>query len=181
MKYNIEWLKSQSDLDYLFFWGHQPSRSGSIIKTCMSQWWPSVFTENGVIYKTAEQYMMAKKAQLFNDNEVFVKVLSKESPKDAKELGRQIKNFDASVWDKEKYTIVKQGNSLKFSQNAELTQFLLATKNKILAEASPVDLIWGIGLSEESKDAKNPDLWKGQNLLGFAIMEVRDELNRTQK
>lgn len=177
MKYSIDWVKSQTQIEYLFFWGHQPSRDGSIIKTCMSQWWNSPFMEDNIIYKTAEHYMMAQKAKLFNDSEVFDRIISKESPKDVKDLGRQIKNFDTDSWNANKYHIVKQGNYLKFSQNENLKHFLIQTKNKILVEASPVDAIWGIGLVEESPKAKNPIEWRGENLLGFALMEVRVELN----
>jgi ribA/ribD-fused uncharacterized protein len=177
MTYNIDWLKSQSQVDYLFFWGHQPSRDGSIIKTCMSQWWPSEFEEKTIIYKTAEHFMMAQKALLFNDAEIFEKIIVKESSKDVKDLGRQIQNFDAKIWDENKYQIVKQGNFLKFSQNDLLKQFLIQTKNKVLVEASPVDAIWGIGLAEDNPKAKNPTEWRGENLLGFALMEVRDIIN----
>lgn len=178
MTYNIDWLKSQSKVDYLFFWGHQPSRDGSIIKTCMSQWWASKFEEKPIIYKTAEHYMMAQKALLFNDIEAFERIISKDSPKNVKDLGRQIQHFDAEVWDKHKYQIVKQGNFLKFSQSESLKHFLIQTKSKILVEASPVDTIWGIGLTENSPKAMNPNDWRGENLLGFALMEVRDELNK---
>ncbi|WP_223833568.1 NADAR family protein [Pedobacter riviphilus] len=146
----------------------------------MSQWWPSPFVENDIIYQTAEHYMMAKKALLFNDHQVFEKILTKKSPKDVKDLGRQIRNFDAAKWNAHKYEIVKQGNLLKFSQNEDLKSFLLQTKNKVLAEASPVDAIWGIGLAEDHIDAINPKNWKGLNLLGFALMEVRDDISKKQ-
>jgi ribA/ribD-fused uncharacterized protein len=116
MKYSNEWLQTQNEIDFLFFWSHQKSRDGSIIKTCMSQWWPSEFKEQNHLYKTAEHYMMAHKAKLFNDIEVFEKILLKENPKDVKDLGRQIKNFNAETWDLHKYEIVKQGNFLKFSK-----------------------------------------------------------------
>jgi hypothetical protein len=144
----------------------------------MSQWWPSEFEEKTRVYKTAEHYMMAQKALLFNDVETFERIISKDSPKDVKDLGRQIQNFDAEVWDNNKYQIVKQGNFLKFSQNESLKHFLIQTKNKILVEASPVDTIWGIGLTEDSPKAMNPNDWRGENLLGFALMEVRDEINK---
>jgi len=176
MKYDINWLKGQKGLNYLFFWGHQPAKDGSIIKTCLSQWWPSEFKEDGIIYKTAEHYMMAAKARLFGDNEIAKKIAVKESPKDVKDLGRQIKNFDPVIWDANKYRIVKQGNYLKFSQNELLKQFLIKTASKVLVEASPVDIIWGIGLTEDNSKALDPSEWRGENLLGFALMEVRDEL-----
>ncbi|WP_025143094.1 NADAR family protein [Pedobacter jeongneungensis] len=179
MKYDINWLFKTIDgkeFDFLMFWGHQRSKDGSIIKTCMSQWWPSSIVENNITYQTAEHYMMAQKALLFNDQEIFEKILTKNSPKDVKDLGRQIKNFDIENWDAHKFDIVKQGNLLKFSQNEALKSFLLQTKSKILVEASPVDAIWGIGLAEDNSDALNPKKWKGLNLLGFALMEVRDEI-----
>ena len=176
MKYSVDWLKEQADTEFLFFWGHQPSKDGSIIKACLSQWWLSDFVKDGVKYITAEHYMMANKAKLFNDMEVFEKVLTKTSPKDVKDLGRQIKNFDAVVWDSQKYQIVKGGNYLKFSQNESLKQFLIQTKNKVLVEASPADAIWGLGMAEDNMKIKNPSEWRGENLLGFALMEVRNEL-----
>ncbi len=180
MRYNIDWLRSQAQVDYLFFWGHQPSRDGSISKTCLSQWWPSAFAKDNKVFPTAEHYMMAQKALLLGDSETFERILTKASPKSAKELGRQVKNFDPKVWDENKYNIVKQGNYLKFSQHETLKQFLKLTKEKVLVEASPVDTIWGIGLAEDSPKAKNSHEWRGENLLGFALMEVRDEINDIQ-
>ncbi len=176
MKYHIDWLQQQTDAAYLFFWGHQPNKDGTITKTCLSQWWPSGFKDDRVTYKTAEHYMMACKAKLSNDMDAFKKIIDCTSPKDVKALGREIKNFDSDVWEIHKYQIVKKGNLLKFSQNESLKQFLIQTKNKILTEASPVDAIWGIGLAEDSSKAKNPKEWRGLNLLGFALMEVRDEI-----
>lgn len=77
MKYSIDWLKTQQTNDFLFFWGHQPSKDGSVIKTCLSQWWPAEFMENGITYKTAEHYMMAKKATLFGDQTIYEKIIQK--------------------------------------------------------------------------------------------------------
>lgn len=176
MKYTKDIIQQLENREFLFFWGHQPSKDGSIIKTCMSQWWPADFEEGGITYKTAEHYMMAGKAKLFNDMDVFEKILSKTSPKDVKDLGRQIRNFDVTAWDEQKYRIVEQGNYLKFSQNQNLKQFLIQTGNKVLVEASPVDPVWGIGLAEDNPAAHEPSSWKGENLLGFALMEVRDKL-----
>ena len=175
-KYSTDWLIGQENSDYLFFWGHQPSKDGSIIKTCMSQWWPAQFQEDGVLYRTAEHYMMIQKAKLFDDQEILLKMLQKVSPTDVKDLGRQIRNFDPETWNRHKFRIVKQGNFLKFSQNEELRHFLVQTGNKVLVEASPVDPVWGIGLAEDAPNARNPGEWRGENLLGFALMEVREEL-----
>ena len=90
MKYTIEKLIKNSmegkRNKYLFFWGHQPDKSGAITASCFSQWWPSVFTDDEVTYTSAEQYMMAQKALLFDDIEMFDKILKTKIPAEAKEF-----------------------------------------------------------------------------------------------
>lgn len=180
MKYSTEKLIANESAGnrnkFLFFWGHQPSKDGSITKTCFSQWWLGAFTVEGITYPTAEHWMMAKKAILFEDDKVLEKILQAKSPAEAKKLGRQVKNYQDEVWVTNRYEIVKEGNSHKFSQNEALKDFLLNTADRVLVEASPVDSVWGIGMAADHKDIENPEKWKGLNLLGFALMEVRDEL-----
>jgi ribA/ribD-fused uncharacterized protein len=178
MKYKIENIKPDSK--FLFFWGHQPSKDGSITKTCFSQWWEKPFDVNGIQYRTAEHWMMAKKAWLFHDEETMNKIIHVKSPAEAKKLGREIKNFNEEIWLNKRYEIVKEGNLHKFGQNIELKDFLLNTNERVLVEASPVDPIWGIGMASDHEDINNPEKWKGLNLLGFALMEVRDELRNQQ-
>lgn len=174
MKYDIKDIAPESK--FLFFWGHQPSKDATITKTCFSQWWISPFIVDGITYKTAEHWMMAKKAELFNDNEILEKIIQVNSPAEAKKLGREVRNYDDALWLANRYEIVKQGNFYKFSQNSDLKEFLMNTKERVLVEASPVDAIWGIGMAGDHKDVLNPEKWRGLNLLGFALMEVRDEL-----
>lgn len=174
LKNIIEKSQNKEKLNFLFFWGH--TVKDEITKACFSQWFPFEFEENGIVYRTAEHYMMAGKAKLFNDQEVLEQILQAETPNQAKSLGRKVKNFDPNIWDEHKYEIVKQGNLLKFSQNEKFKEFLLSTNDKILVEASPYDKIWGIGMLESNPKAEHPSQWNGENLLGFALMEVRDEL-----
>ena len=103
--------------------------------------------------------------------------MSASDPKSYKSLGRKIKGFDAAVWDSHKYNIVVEGNKAKFSQNPLLRNYLLSTGNAVLVEASPYDRIWGIGMYESQARSGSVDSWKGENLLGYALMEVRDWLN----
>jgi len=181
MKYSLDWLKEGIEkglqADYLFFWGHTQKKDGIIDKSCFSQWFPAPFIVNGVAYPTAEHWMMAKKAELFIDDKILKGILETGKPAVAKELGRKISNFNAEKWNASSYTIVVEGNKNKFSQHGTLKTFLQNTGNKVLVEASPTDTIWGIGLSQNDADAMNPFKWKGTNLLGFALMEVRDILN----
>ena len=179
MKYDKTWLYLQLQagerIKYLFFWGHQPSRNGEITSSCFSQWWEEhPFSENGIVYKTAEHYMMARKARLFKDGEMLEKIIASKSAAEAKKFGRSVRNFDQYVWEKNRSDIVIQANYLKFSQHEELKTFLLSTNNRVLVEASPVDKIWGIGLTADDELANYPENWKGLNLLGFCLMEVRE-------
>ena len=159
---------------FLFFWRHDDL--GTLTRTCLSQWWLCNFESMGFTFHYAEQYMMAKKALLFGDYESFGKIMKTDSPANAKRYGRLVKNFNEYVWNRHRFDIVVEGNYLKFSQNKELGDYLLATGNAIIVEASPHDPIWGIGLSSDDRDALDPFKWKGLNLLGFALMEVRKRL-----
>lgn len=176
MKYSKDKILENKENDFLFFWGHQPSKDAIITKTCFSQWWMSSFNVDGIEYKSAEHFMMAKKAELFDDLEVGNKIINANSPADVKKLGREVKNYNDHTWTENRYEIVKEGNFHKFDQNPDLKKFLLSTEEKTLVEASPVDPIWGIGMASDNVNCNNPEEWKGLNLLGFALMEVRDEL-----
>lgn len=145
-----------------------------------SQFFPCTFLEDGIRYTCAEQYMMAKKALLFNDMDSYNEILSLANPYKIKALGRRVKNFDQKIWDEYKEDIVFKGNLLKFSQNQALCKELLATENKEIVEASPTDIIWGIGLAETDPDIYDKSKWRGTNLLGKAIMKVRDVLKDTK-
>ena len=160
---------------YLLFWGHSESES-SVTQACLSQWYPANFEINGINYKTAEHFMMAEKARLFNDDSTQNLIISCDHPGEAKKLGRKVSNFDDETWKQHRDQIVIQANLAKFSQNESLKAFLLNTANRILVEASPYDRIWGIGLSKDHKDSQNPKAWRGLNLLGFALMAVRNQI-----
>lgn len=162
--------------EYLFFWGHRPSGDRRITQTCLSQWWACRFTVDGVMYPSAEHFMMAGKARLFGDEGTLAEILRAEGPDQAKSLGRKVKPFDSEVWEAHRSEIVIAGNVAKFSQNAHLASFLLGTGDRVLVEASPYDQVWGIGLTADHPDAGRPESWLGLNLLGFALMEVRDRL-----
>lgn len=180
MTYDLNWIereyRAKARLKFLHFWGHRHSADGNLTAACFSQWWPARFKVGTDVYPTAEHWMMAEKARLFSDNTSVAQILSAGSPKQAKEFGRQVLGFDKITWDAHKLAIVTEGSLHKFSQNAILRDYLVATGDKVLVEASPVDRIWGIGLAADDKRANNPLQWRGENLLGFALMDVRDRL-----
>ena len=141
-----------------------------------SQWYPCAFTVEGNTFNCAEQFMMHGKALLFGDTETATKILAAAHPRQHKALGRKVTPFDDAVWKRERMTIVRAGSRAKFTQNPELLAKLLATAGTLLVEASPYDKIWGIGLGATDPRAKDPAQWKGQNLLGKILTELREQL-----
>lgn len=168
-------------LKYIFFWGHRPKSNGKVDKSCLSQWWPAKFNVDGVEYNSAEQWMMAEKARLFKDLKNYQRIIEAKSPNQAKKIGREVVGFDQEIWEKNRFDIVVKGNYYKFNQNEELKEYLVSTQKRILVEASPVDKIWGIGLSQDHPDVENPSKWKGINLLGFALMAAREKIINNDK
>lgn len=142
----------------------------------LSQWPKSEFFVNDIKYNCAEQWMMAKKAELFEDFDTLDQIMSESSPKEQKALGRTVQNFDLPIWEANARRIVYRGNFHKFYQNDEFREALFATKGKTLVEASPVDRIWGIGLAEDNPDALDRTKWLGKNWLGETLTKVRDDL-----
>ncbi|GEC06443.1 hypothetical protein SSP24_40980 [Streptomyces spinoverrucosus] len=169
-------VRAGARIKYLHFWGHRPRPDGRIGPSCLSQWWPSPFTVDGVEYATAEHWMMAGKARLFDDAEAERRVLAAGHPAEAKKAGRLVRGFDEAVWERERFRIVAEGSVHKFAAHADLREFLLGTGERVLVEASPVDRVWGIGLAADDEAASDPERWRGPNLLGFALMEARERL-----
>ncbi|GAA3842827.1 NADAR family protein [Sphaerisporangium flaviroseum] len=174
----VEVAQHGERIKYLMFWGHRPTRSGAIGDGCLSQWWPADFAVDGVVYRTAEHFMMAGKARLFGDEETAAAIVAADHPKQAKDLGRRVRGFEEETWVSARFDLVVRGNLAKFGQHADLREFLLGTGERVLVEASPVDRIWGIGLAADDERAERPELWQGLNLLGFALMEVRQVLRQ---
>ena len=160
-------------LKYLFFWGHQTGKSG-VTAACLSQWHEAPFVVDGTRYPTAEHFMMARKADLFGDTSTSKQILQAPNPAAAKALGRQVRGFDEAAWVRHRFAIVVRANQAKFAQNPEIGEFLRQSGARILVEASPVDRVWGVGLAQDDDRITNPNLWHGLNLLGFALMQVRD-------
>lgn len=143
---------------------------------CFSNWYPCRFEEEGIVYSSSEQYMMAKKALLCNDLEIYEQIMHTDSPSLCKRLGRKVKNFDPDKWNQARWSVVYHAVKAKFSQNEDLKKILLQTDDQIIAEAAPRDRIWGIGMNASDNGTDNPENWKGQNLLGQILMQVRKEL-----
>lgn len=144
----------------------------------MSNFYKINFTDkDGITYNCSEQYFMYNKCKTFNDeNEILLnRILSENSPAKIKVYGRQVKNYDNDVWNKKRYKIMLDALRLKFSQNEIIKQNLLSTNDKILYEAAKNDKIWGIGFDATTVATVDKSKY-GTNLLGKALMEIRNEL-----
>ena len=153
---------------------HNPDEENAYL----SNWYPSDFTVNGISFSSMEQYMMYQKALRFGDTKIADKILATDDVAKIKKLGREVQGYDDSVWNGVRQIIVYEGLTAKFSQNEDLKAKLLETKDVILAECAVRDKIWGIGLSITEEKRFDKDKWKGQNLLGYALMLVREHLSK---
>ena len=142
----------------------------------LSNWYLSDFEIDGIKFTSMEQYMMYKKAICFKDKEAARDILATNDVGKIKALGRSVKNYDDRYWNGVRQIIVYNGLMAKFSQNEKLKKMLKETGNSILAECAVNDTIWGIGLSMTDIRADDSKKWKGQGLLGYSLMLVRDAL-----
>lgn len=152
---------------YTFFW------SGPF-----SNWTKCPFVLDDLPYNCVEQYMMFKKAMLFNDLEIANNIVATSNPREQKAWGRKVRGFQWDVWSSVARDIVYRGCIAKFTQNADLFEELRNTEGTLIVEASPLDLVWGIGLDAKTAAVTPIDQWKGSNWLGQCLTEARETLIR---
>ncbi len=167
--------ETTESIQYTFFW-HEYDENGQF-----SNWYPSQFTVEGVSYKHVEQFIMAQKAKHFGDDLIYRAIMRTDDPSDCKKLGKRVTGFDSLRWDLIRYPILRAGVRAKFGQDPKLRALLLNTGDAILAEASPYDKVFGIGLDAATAKGVAPDQWPGENLLGKVLMEVRRELRNKEE
>lgn len=163
--YKISLLEDNDILvkeNYAFFWGSP-----------FSNWYAASFVDNHTYFATSEHYMMYEKAKLFNDVEIMKQILKTNSPAKAKKLGKKVKNYDDDIWAKYRYMAVLNACYLKFEQNVECRKLLIESYPLHIVEASSYDKIWGIGMGVDDPDITIESKWKGKNLLGKVLMDVR--------
>ncbi|KAH0362318.1 DUF1768-domain-containing protein, partial [Aureobasidium melanogenum] len=157
----------------IYFWRTNEKPHG-----VFSQWYECTFTDPNcpdIEFNCTEQYMMYSKAQTFSSPTIAAQILTTTASKTQKKLGRKIRGFNDEVWDQVKEGIVERGNLLKFQQNEQFKEVLLETGERLLVEASPQDKIWGIGFTAVGAKKVSRERW-GQNLLGKALMNVREKI-----
>jgi ribA/ribD-fused uncharacterized protein len=150
------------------------------IKGVFSQWHPTPFAVNGLMFACAEQYMMAAKASLFADQETAAKIMATDDPALHKRLGASVRGFDEAMWHRWRLDIVFTANQAKFAQNPGAMRQLRNTAPAMLVEANPRDWNWGNGLQIDDPHNHDPAHWRGTNFLGRILTLVRERLQNEQ-
>ncbi len=141
-----------------------------------SNWNLGAFTVEGRTFNCAEQFMMFTKATLFGDSQTAERIMVESNPRKQKALGRQIQGYVDTVWQSQAEDLMFPGLFAKFTQDPDRKAAILATDNTLLVEASPDDVVWGIGLEESDPRCLDPKEWLGQNKLGRVLTRVREAI-----
>jgi ribA/ribD-fused uncharacterized protein len=160
---------------FVFFWRPQEENG------YLGNWFLRDFELDGTRFNCSEQAMMYKKAMLMGDPKTAAIILKEDQPAKHKKLGQSVAPWDEKKWLENREKIMFDSCRAKFLAAPDLLEQLLATGDACLVEASPMDKIWGIGLAKDHPDASKPKNWKGLNLLGKVLMEVREDLRQTQR
>lgn len=120
-------------------------------------------------FHSSEQLFMYLKAKTFEDWDTMKEIIECKTPREAKALGRKVRNYNDKVWDSMRDKCMYITVLAKFMQCREFKEFIIDNSEKTFAEASPYDSIWGIKLSEDDPRALDPSQWKGENRLGKCI------------
>lgn len=152
---------------YVFFWR---SFLGNWSKT------PNGIRFDDKTFPTAEHVFMYIKAKTFGDTETMEKILKASSPKEAKELGRQVKGYKEDVWDAMRSGAMFDTLMARAKDDEKFRNALIEHSEhcRDFVEASPYDLIWGVGLSENDPGILDKRNWRGKNLLGETMTRVAD-------
>ena len=155
---------------HIYFWG-----------SFLSNWVPKGLSipYDGYQFSTSEQLFMYLKAKFFKDEEMARRIVDYGyEPRDAKDLGRQVRNYKEEEWSKVRRDMMYKAILAKFKNNPSLKNQLLSTGNKILVEGTPFDSIWGVKIKWSDDRILDEKNWKGQNLLGKVLMDVRETLKK---
>jgi len=143
-----------------------------------SNHYPCKFTVDDVTFNCTEQYFMWRKAVAFGDDVIATTILRTADPQQHKKLGRKVAGFVKDQWDRQSEQHMHDANWAKFTQNPDLRRQLFMTAGTTLVECSPRDCRWGIGLSASNPRALVRSQWRGRNLLGQLLTQLRDKMGQ---
>ena len=141
----------------------------------LSNFHPSEFEHNGIIFHSSEQLIQYMKSIYFDDKASASAILNCDSPLECKRLARNIINYNHEEWMKAAKSMCDVGIYEKFNQNPSLRKLLLSTGNQTITEACK-DRDWGSGMSLYDERCLVRSTWYSQGLLGIILEEVRELL-----
>lgn len=153
---------------HIYFWGGK--------NNVFSNFYEVYVLHKGKIFFSSEHAFMYEKAITFGDEKAAKSIRSLRSPRDVKKIGRLVVGFDEAIWDRKKFDVMYNVLYSKFMILGGLRKDLKDTANRILVEASPLDLEWGVGFRENDDRILDERNWFGKNLLGLALMKVRAQM-----
>lgn len=162
------------DMNAPFVRFHDPDKENGY----MSNWYMSPFTLDGKTYNCAEQYIMEQKALLFGDTDTAKKIMLTDDPQEMRDLGRKVYPYIPNVWNGTRQLVLYRALKAKFLQNPQLLGQLLATGDRLPVECAKSDTVWAVGLRTNDPDVDEPEHWNGQNILGFTLQAVREDIKR---
>lgn len=162
---------SDREVDAVFF--HLPQEPYGFL----SNWYMSPFDLDNIHYSSMEQYIMYQKCILFGDQNTAPKVLLTDDPSEQQKLGKLCSGYINSIWAGARQAIAMRGLLAKFSQSYDMREQLFNTNDAYLVECAHSDKIWACGIRLNESERFDATKWTGQNILGFALMEVRRMLN----
>ena len=164
---HLENISLKTEEDTVFFY----NRSSPL-----SNFYPAAVHIDGVKYKHTEQYYQCRKAEISGEHNMATQIMLADDPLTCKQLGDSVRVNPK--WETEKVKVMKKASLHKYQQHEHLRRVLLSTGDKTLAEASPRDLFWGIGIPMRSKAKSDRSQWRGENKLGEVLMDIRDQLKQ---
>lgn len=129
----------------------------------------------------SEKAIMLCKAAVMGDAGAYNQIAAAADPRKAKALGRRVQGWEEGLWDTVVCSVAFEVCYQKFSKTPSIQKVLLATGDRLIAEATVNDANWGIGINTGDPRVQRPAAWEGTNILGWALMEARAELRRSQR
>lgn len=135
-----------------------------------------MYTVDGVLYTSIEQYLARSQAILAQNSLLTKKALLSDNPVELKKYLHWMKeDGKEEEWRKDINTWLYPALEAKFSQNHIARSYLLETKDLSIGEAS-TDNFWGVGLNLSDDKIFQESYWSGKNVLGKALMEIRKRI-----
>ena len=139
----------------------------------LSNWYPAKFELDGLCFTSTEQYIMYRKCAMLGDDAAAQLVLETDDVSKQQAIGRNAKPYNGVLWEGIRQVVAMHCLLAKFRQNPVLKGKLLETKDAYLVECAYSDKTWACGRGLDEEQRKDVSQWKGRNILGFALMEVR--------